>query len=619
MVSDYPLIGSGYGIILGFGSLFVCIVVIISTWAAKYQNAVQSSEMFSTAKRSIKTGLTAAAVVSSWTIASTLLSSTTWAYSFGVGGAYFYGAGATTVVAVFVIAAIELKRRAPAAHTFFEVARIRYGRAGHIVFITYSTIYCIINCVNILIGGSAVFAALTGMNQIAAIFLLPIGIVVFTLCGGVKSVILTDYLNTIFIHCTVLAAVFVGYARPGVLGSPDRVYDLLKEAAQRSPVPGNQGGEYLTMRSTDALLLGIVLWCAIFGCTIDVQLFQKSITADPAATLPGYLLGGLAWFSIPFCLATTLGLCARAMEFTSIFPRALTITEVSQGLALPLAANALMGSAGATLVLIMVFMACTSGFSADTVSIAAVYIYDVYKPYFNKDASGAQLVRMSHLAVGVWCIAMAVIATGISRTTIGVNYIVTCLGIFTACAVFPFYATLLWPRQNKAAVVFAPILGSVASIGSWLGSARALYGEVTIASTNGVIPLVIGNVVSLLSGVFFSVLLTFLFGKDDFDWSQLQTKIHVGKDDDVKGITQEQLRQQEAAENLSPKALAGLKRAKSLAILATVILFFSMMILWPMPMVGTRYVFSKPFFRGWVVSVPSQVVDAELRTAFSLT
>ncbi|KLO94678.1 putative DUR3-Urea permease [Fusarium fujikuroi] len=261
-------------------------------------------------------------------------------------------------------------------------------------------------------------------------------------------------MNTIFIHCIVLAGVFVAYAKPGpVLGSPDKVWELLKEAATRAPVPGNAGGEYLTMRSNDAILLGIILWCAIFGCTIDVQLFQKSITADPAATLPGYIIGGVAWFSIPFCLATTFGLSARAMEFTELLPRAITPKEVPQGLVFPIAVGAMMGNAGLVLVLIMVFMACTSGFSVDTVSIASVYIYDIYKGYFNKDASVKQLVRMSHFAVAIWSLLMAVIATGISRTAISVNYIVTCIGIFCGCAVFPFYATLLWKKQSKHAVI----------------------------------------------------------------------------------------------------------------------------------------------------------------------
>ncbi len=62
------------------------------------QNEVQGSEMFMTAKRSVKTGLVASAVVSSWTIAATLLTSSTWAYEYGVSGAYFYGAGASVQV-----------------------------------------------------------------------------------------------------------------------------------------------------------------------------------------------------------------------------------------------------------------------------------------------------------------------------------------------------------------------------------------------------------------------------------------------------------------------------------------------------------------------------------------
>lgn len=152
--------------------------------------------MFMTAKRSIHTGLVASAVVSSWTIAATLLTSTSWAYLYGVSGAYYYGAGATVQIFVFAVAAIELKRRAPGAHTFLEVARIRYGKLGHIIFIIYSTIYAIINCVNILVGGSAVFTALTGMNVIAGVWLLPIGVVIYTLTGGIKATILTDYSHT---------------------------------------------------------------------------------------------------------------------------------------------------------------------------------------------------------------------------------------------------------------------------------------------------------------------------------------------------------------------------------------------------------------------------------------
>jgi hypothetical protein len=226
---------------------------------------------------------------------------------------------------------------------------------------------------------------------------------------------------------------------------------------------------------------------------------------------------------------------------------------------------------------------------------------------------------MSHLAVIVWTVCMAIIATGISQTTIGVNYLVTCMGVFTGCAVFPIYSTVLWKRQNKIAVVVAPVIGSITAIASWLGSAYALEGVVTITSTSQTIPLVIGNATSLFSGAIYSIICTYVFGPDNFDWDKLLTDIIVVDDSDIKGLTSEQLAEQTLAERLSPEADRALKRGKIMAILTAAILCFIFVILWvghlfliynisastnnpcqPMPMYGTDYVFSKPFFRFWV-------------------
>lgn len=40
---------------------------------------------------------------------------------------------------------------------------------------------------------------------------------------------------------------------------------------------------------------------------------QGAIAAKPSATYRGYLLGGLCWFAVPFTMATSMGLGARAM------------------------------------------------------------------------------------------------------------------------------------------------------------------------------------------------------------------------------------------------------------------------------------------------------------------
>lgn len=81
--------GVGYGIIVGVGAAFAIGMSLMSWWLSKYMNEIQDSEMFMTAKHSVKTGLTASAVVSSWTIAATLLTSTTYGYDYGVSGPFW--------------------------------------------------------------------------------------------------------------------------------------------------------------------------------------------------------------------------------------------------------------------------------------------------------------------------------------------------------------------------------------------------------------------------------------------------------------------------------------------------------------------------------------------------
>lgn len=55
----------------------------------RYNNESQTSEMFNTAGRTVKSGLVASAVVSSWTWAATLLQSSGVAYRYGVSGPFW--------------------------------------------------------------------------------------------------------------------------------------------------------------------------------------------------------------------------------------------------------------------------------------------------------------------------------------------------------------------------------------------------------------------------------------------------------------------------------------------------------------------------------------------------
>lgn len=94
-------------------------------------------------------------------------------------------------VILFATLAIELKRKAPNAHTFLEAIRARYGAATHGVYITFGLMTNILVTAMLLTGGSAVVTSLTGVPTAAACFLLPIGVVLYTMFGGIKATFLT--------------------------------------------------------------------------------------------------------------------------------------------------------------------------------------------------------------------------------------------------------------------------------------------------------------------------------------------------------------------------------------------------------------------------------------------
>lgn len=59
--------GAGYGVTIGFGLLFGVGMILASKFLSKYMNERSDhSEMFMVANRSVGTGLTASAVISSW-------------------------------------------------------------------------------------------------------------------------------------------------------------------------------------------------------------------------------------------------------------------------------------------------------------------------------------------------------------------------------------------------------------------------------------------------------------------------------------------------------------------------------------------------------------------------
>jgi Na+/proline symporter len=111
------------------------------------------------------------------------------------------------------------------------------------------------------------------------------------------------------------------------------------------------------MHSRNGLIFGIISSIGNFAAVfVDESYFTAAIAARPSASWKGYLLAGAICFTIPFAIATSVGLASRAVGLP------LSEQEAGQGLVAPAVAVHFMGATGAYLVALLVLLSVTSAF-----------------------------------------------------------------------------------------------------------------------------------------------------------------------------------------------------------------------------------------------------------------
>ncbi len=573
--------GVGYFILLGVGLVMALTVTLLVRAETKWLGTRKTFEWFSTAGRTVKTGLIASSVVSAWTWAATLLQSSTVAYQFGISGPFWYAAGASIQVVLFAILALEVKRKAPSSHTFPEIIFARFGKDSHKVFLFFALMTNTIVTAMLVLGGAAVVNSLTGVDIHVAAFLIPVGVIIYTFSGGLKATFLAEYLNSIFLFAVVL--VFVGtiyFANPQI-GGISGMFDRLTEAAAIKPVDGNHFGSYLTMASAGALVFGIINIVGNFGTVfVDQAYWQRAIASAPKSAFKGFLIGGLSWFAIPFALATALGLAAVAINAP------LTPEQISMGLVAPTAASEILGDIGAILILTMLFTAVTSAGSAELVSVSSLITYDVYRTYVRPSASGRDLMRIARLSILSFGIGMGILALILLQIGASLQYVYLAMGVLIGSAVVPIALAVMWRRTNKIAATAGAIAGLGCGLVVWLSTAHAFYGEISVQTTGQNVPLLAGNLTSILVGGIVT-LVGSVIKPENFDFKVMKQKILI-----IDARIRRQVESENDEEYLRRSSRFGYKVAIALTLV--------LVVAWPTPLYLSGYVFSQTVYSAWV-------------------
>lgn len=327
--------------------------------------------------------------------------------------------------------------------------------------------------------------------------------------------------------------------------------------------------------------------------------------ASPGSPFPGYARQQWVLISLRSTSRTNgkSGISALALENNPVFPtypERISEADITAGLVLPYAARGLLGTGGALASFFLVFFAVTSAYSSELIAVSSIFTYDIYQTYINPKASGTTLIRMSHASCIGYALFMSSFGVGLYYAGVGMGYLYLMMGCIISSAVIPATLTLLWKDMNWIAATCSPVLGLACSLTAWLVTAQRECGSLSVSCTGSNYPMLAGNVTALLSPMIFVPVLTYGFGRQNYDWVSMKM---IRRGDDAELVRRASVDGEHTVHEYhdytnDEQEQKHLMHAAKIARWMTVAMTLIFLVMWPMPLYGSGYVFSKPFFTG---------------------
>ncbi|WP_417656808.1 sodium:solute symporter family protein [Pseudidiomarina aestuarii] len=401
--------------------------------------ANKSHEDFALAGRNVGMALAAATAMATWVTSNTTLVAPQLTYQFGIWGMVGYSFAALGLI-LFAPLAARIKQLMPNGYTSGDFIRLRYGRAAWWAFIVISVVYAFGWLVSLGMAGGILLQALSGLDYhigMSAILLICVG---YTLFGGLRAVIATDFIQAVII---IIGVVLIAW--------------FLIDTVSLDSIHSELSGEHPQL--LDLLFPAAIMFLfnnIFFGLG---EIFHSNVWWSRALAFRGkvamkaFLLGGLLWLPIPI----VTGFIALAAPQLGIFPPSADMVG-------PMVAAEVLGKVGAVVVFVVVFSALASSLDSLLAATADLVTRDFYHKKFNPEAGDRQLMRVNRysiigLGVLTWLFCLPQIAT--------LGALLNFAGAFVASTIFPVVLGLYSRRITGSYAAVAMTLGTVLGLISY--------------------------------------------------------------------------------------------------------------------------------------------------------
>jgi Na+/proline symporter len=459
---------TGWLILAGFSALWIGLGWF---WGRK----AKQLDDYMLAGRSVGLALGTATAMATWVTSNTTLVAPQFALQLGLWGMLGYSLGSVGLI-LFAPMVRRIRQLVPMGYTSGDFVRLRYGVWTWRVFLLISMCYAVGWLISLGMAGGILIHALTGIPYAYGMTVILVICVSYTLLGGLRAVIGTDFIQTLLILIGVVILAVLTISNIGfdkmhqsVLAERPELLNLLMPAA--------------IMFLFNNLLFGVgeifhsnVWWSRAFA-------FRENVG------FRAYLIAGIIWAPIP----VVAGFIALAVP-------ALGLNVPAADMVGPMVAARLLGFTGAVVVFIVVFSSLASSLDSLLAATSDLIVQDIYRGHINPDATDERLRVMAKriillLGVVTWLICLPRVAT--------LGSLLQYLGAFVASTIWPIIAGLYWKQANATGALWAMVAGTASGI--WAYFAMGFYVAALVSAA-----------VSMLVVVVSTWLLP-----DEFEWKQL--------------------------------------------------------------------------------------------------
>jgi len=373
---------------------------------------------------------------------------------------YEWMAAATLILVALFMLPEYLKNK---IYTMPQFLSVRYSdTVSTIMAVFWLLVYVFVNLTSIIYLGALAISSISNISFEWSIAGLSVFSIIVTL-GGMKVIGYTDVIQVIVLIIGGLVTTYLALSLlADQFGLDGNILEglgvLRKEAPSHFHMIFHKGDEYYNVLPGMSVLVGgmLVNNLAYWGC--NQYIVQRALGADLKTARKGIIFAAFLKLLIPV-IAVLPGITMFVLHKNGMFQREMTDTAgaLKPDHAYPTLMNllpaGLKGVAFAALT-----AAIVASLAGKSNSISTIFSLDIYRKYFDKEASEKKVVRVGRWAVILAMLIAAIVTPALKSLDQAYQFIQEYVGFFSPGVLAIFLLGMFWKRTTAGAALAGAVL-----------------------------------------------------------------------------------------------------------------------------------------------------------------